>query len=95
MGGVVWRWAGEFLQPESALAGPSSSCLLNQPICSKDSVDYFDDELHQSELNIILGLYEVFGKYYDGLSYSPLIKYFSSRRPDNHHVNLSLALRTV
>ena len=95
MGGVVWRWAGEFLQPESALAGPSSSCLLNQPVCSKDGVDYFDDELHQSELNIILGLDDVFGKYYDGLSYSPLINYFSSKRPDSHLVNLSIASRTV
>ena len=26
MGGVVWGWAMEFLQPESALAGLSSSC---------------------------------------------------------------------
>ena len=84
------------LQPESALAGPSLSCLLNQPVCSKDGVDYFDDELlHQSKLNIILGLYEVFGKYHDGLSYSLLINYFSSKRPDSHHVNLSLASRTV
>ena len=62
MGGVVWRWAMEFLQPEGALAGPSSSCLKNEPICSKDGVDFFDDVLIESELNIILGSYHVFSK---------------------------------
>ena len=59
MGGVLWRWAIEFLKPEDALEGPSPQCFQNAPVCTKNGVRYYDDSLSRDECGVILGCYRV------------------------------------
>ena len=59
MGGVVWRWAMEFLKPEDVLFGPSHECLRGPPVCTRNGIDYYDDFLNDSELRTIVGCYRV------------------------------------
>lgn len=71
MGGIVWRWAVEYLNPEDALQGPSSECLKTQPVCSNNGVEYYDDALSPCEINVVLGSHRVFtGKKYTLISMS-------------------------
>ena len=54
MGGVLWRWATVYLEPEDALLGPSYECLKKDPICTVNGIKYFDDILSTEEIKGIV-----------------------------------------
>ena len=59
MGGIPWRWAIEYLKPEDALEGPASECLTTTPVCTINGVNYYDNYLFDSEIDVLVGSYDV------------------------------------
>ena len=59
MGGIQWQWAIEYLKPKDALEGPSSECLTTTPVCTINGVNYYDNYLFDSEIDLLVGSYVV------------------------------------
>ena len=59
MGGIPWQWAIEYLKLEDTLEGPSCDCLNMRPVCTVNGVTYYDNNILDSELDILVGSYYV------------------------------------